>query len=472
MRIVSVDVGLKGFRSSIRMATCAVGHRFHPLCVLIILNSAHLIYFLKGIAMRRTALFTKARSGAQPVRVHPVTTHRCSLAPHVHLRPLHLPLRSTASVTAQTDLKNVRLFHSYALACHLISPPPLPSTHPHPHTPQVIERLMARENLSEQETNASLQALIAGAEPAQMAAFLVLLRAKGETSDEIAGLANAMRSLAIPVPTAYDVLDIVGTGGDGIGSVNISTGATVIAAATGAKVAKHGSRSVSSLCGSADVLEALGIAVELGPKGVAHCLEEAGVGFMFAPSFHPAMKSVALVRRALRVRTAFNMLGPLLNPADAAYGLIGVYSPSISDLMADVLQRLDVKKALVVHSMGLDELTPMGPADVVEVTRGQKRRRYELEPRDFGIRRCEVADLAGGDASVNARILEDAFGGGRGAVADALNLNAGVALAAANVARDAREGVAMAKEVQESGKAGDTLRKWVHASQQAQKDGL
>lgn len=325
---------------------------------------------------------------------------------------------------------------------------------------------MQRQNLSEQQTSDALQALVAGAEAAQMAAFLVLLRAKGETAEEVAGLAKAMRAMGVPVHTQHDVLDIVGTGGDGIGSVNISTGATVIAAAAGAKVAKHGSRSVSSLCGSADVLEALGVAVEVGPQGVARCIEEAGVGFMFAPTYHPAMKAVVPVRKALRVRTAFNLLGPMLNPADARYGLVGVYSTSVSHLMADTLQRLGVSKALVVHSMGLDELTPMGPADVVEVTQ-QGKRSYSLEPQDLGIPRCTVQDLAGGDAALNARILMDVFGGAQGPVADALNLNAGVALAAANVASDAKEGVAMAQEAQRSGRAGDTMRKWLEVSQAA-----
>ncbi len=337
---------------------------------------------------------------------------------------------------------------------------------------QVIERLMAGENLSGAEANTALQSLVTGAEPAQMAAFLVLLRAKGETAEEIAGLANAMKALGVPVKTAYPVLDIVGTGGDGIGSVNISTGATVIAAAAGAKVAKHGSRSVSSLCGSADVLEALGISVDLGAGGVVKCIDEAGVGFMFAPNFHPAMKAISPVRKALKVRTAFNMLGPMLNPADAAYGLIGVYSTSISNLMADALQELGVKKALVVHSMGLDELTPMGPADVVEISQGAARRNYQIEPKDLGIPRCTVEDLAGGDAKLNAKILMDAFGGERGAVADALNLNAGVALAAANVAKDAKEGVMMAQEAQRSGKSADTMRKWIEVSAAAQKQGL
>ncbi|PSC73271.1 anthranilate phosphoribosyltransferase [Micractinium conductrix] len=328
---------------------------------------------------------------------------------------------------------------------------------------QILEQLLLRQDLSEEVTSGALQTLVAGAEPAQMAAFLVLLRAKGETAEEVAGLAKAMRAMSVPVHTSSDVLDIVGTGGDGIGSVNISTGATVIAAAAGAKVAKHGSRSVSSLCGSADVLEALGVAVELGPEGVARCIDEAGVGFMFAPTYHPAMKAVVPVRKALRVRTAFNLLGPMLNPADAAYGLVGVYSTSVSHLMADSLQRLGVRKALVVHSAGLDELTPMAPADVVEVTQ-QGKRSYSIEPRDLGIPRCSVEDLAGGDAKLNASILMDVFGGARGAVADALNLNAGVALAAATVAADAKEGVAMAQEAQRSGRAGETMRKWLEVS--------
>lgn len=261
------------------------------------------------------------------------------------------------------------------------------------------------------------------------------------------------------------MVDIVGTGGDGIGSVNISTGASVVAAAAGAKVAKHGNRSVSSLCGSADVLEALGVVIDLGPEGIARCLDEAGVAFMFAPRFHPAMKAVVPVRRALKVRTVFNILGPLLNPAHAKYGLIGVYDPKISDLMGDALQRVGVEKALVVHSGGLDELTPLAPAEVVEVEAGKPRRRYVVEPTELGIPRCTIEDLKGGDAQLNAQILRDVFGGQRGHVADALNLNAGVALASCKVAKDVREGIAMAQEAQQSGKAGEVLKKWAEVSQ-------
>jgi len=269
----------------------------------------------------------------------------------------------------------------------------------------------------------------------------------------------------------HSVVDIVGTGGDGIGSVNISTGASVIAAAAGGRVAKHGGRSVSSNCGSADVLEALGVEIELGPRGVARCVDEAGIGFMFAPVYHPAMKAVKGVRGSLKIRTAFNMLGPMLNPAGAKYGLVGVYSTDISQLMGDALRKTGMEKALVVHSAGLDELTPMAPADIYEVT-PEGARAYRLDPLDLGIPRCEVADLAGGDREVNAQILRDVFGGARGPVADALNLNAGVALAACKVAGDVKEGIRMAQEAQESGRAGGTLQKWVEVCRAAKAEGL
>ena len=334
----------------------------------------------------------------------------------------------------------------------------------------VIEQLCKGRDLTEDQAKATLYDLVEGADstPEQMAAFIVLLRAKGETPAEIAGLAKAMDAMSVRVKTPYDVLDIVGTGGDGIGSVNISTGATVVAAAAGARVAKHGSRSVSSLCGSGDVVEAFGVELELGPKGIAQCIEEVGLGFMFAPTYHPAMKVVRPVRKSLGVRTAFNMLGPLLNPAHAKYALIGVYSTSISKLMADAAALMGIEKTLVVHSMGLDELTPMGPASIYEASGGSVKS-YEIDPLDLGIPRCDVKDLAGGDAALNAAILKDVFGGERNAVADALNLNAGVALAACKFASDVKEGISMAQEAQRSGKAGETLRKWVEVSQEAKR---
>lgn len=320
------------------------------------------------------------------------------------------------------------------------------------------------------DRNVHVQAILDNADAAQIAAFLVLLRAKGETADEIAGLALGMKARAIAVDAGDDVLDIVGTGGDGAGTVNISTGSTVLAAAAGAKVAKHGSRSVSSLCGSADVLEKLGVAIDLGPEGVARCVKETGVGFMFAPRYHPGMATVGPVRKSLRVRTAFNILGPMLNPASASYGLIGVYSNSLAPLMADAITRLGTKKALVVHSMGLDELTPCGPADVLEVS-GSTTKKYTIDPqRDCGIPKCTLEDLKGGDADLNAKILRDVFAGEEGAVADALCLNAGFALAACGEASTPQEGVAMAREVQRSGKALKTLDSWVALSQECKKN--
>jgi anthranilate phosphoribosyltransferase len=226
------------------------------------------------------------------------------------------------------------------------------------------------------------------------------------------------------------------------------------------------------------VLEALGVAIGLGPAGVARCIDAAGVGFMFAPRYHPAMARLRPVRGALKIRTVMNMLGPLLNPAAAAYGLVGVYSPDIAPLMAEALLLTGSRHALVVHSCGLDELTPMGPADVVEACAAgggggagaPRLRRYSLDPAELGIPRCEVVDLAGGDAALNAAILRDVFGGARGAVADALVLNAGYALAAARVAGSPAEGVAMAQEAQRAGRAGDVLATWVAVSNAAEAD--
>ncbi|GMH38352.1 hypothetical protein BSKO_06236 [Bryopsis sp. KO-2023] len=330
--------------------------------------------------------------------------------------------------------------------------------------PQILETLCEGKDLTREDTEACLEYLLEDGDEVQIAALLVLLRAKGETPEEIAGLATTMKKKATRVNTPHDVVDIVGTGGDSIGSINISTGSSVVAAAAGAKVAKHGNRSVSSLCGSADVLEELGVAIDLGPESISRCLDSAGVAFMFAPRYHPAMKAIVPVRRKLKVRTAFNILGPMLNPADAPYGLIGVYSTDLMPLMANSLVQLGTKKALVVHSMGLDELTPIGPADVMEVT-PEGTKSYRLDAKDVGIPPCEVEDLKGGDRVLNAKILRDVFGGAKGPIADALCLNAGYALASCGVAENPIEGVAMAQEAQQSGKAGDVLSNWIDISQ-------
>lgn len=330
-----------------------------------------------------------------------------------------------------------------------------------------LGRLVAKEDLTQDEAQAALACVLAGAPSEQTAALLMLLQAKGETPSEVAGLAAAMREEMVKVECADAdrLLDIVGTGGDNIGSVNISTGSCVIAAAAGAKVAKHGSRSVSSLCGSADVLEAIGVNVDLGPEEIARCVDRAGVAFMFAQRYHPAMKYVAPVRKALGLRTAFNLLGPMLNPARTPYALIGVWGTEVSRLMADSVLRLGTKKALIVHSMGLDELTPMGPADVLEVSEDSVRE-YQITPAELGIQTCDVADLKGGDRDTNAAILKDVLGGAKGPIADALIMNAGVAIAACGVAKDPYEGVAMAREAHASGASAKTLQDWIDVSQE------
>ena len=329
---------------------------------------------------------------------------------------------------------------------------------------QVLERLFARESLSFEEAGGTLRALLASgadADAASLSAFLVLLRAKGETGDEVAGLASAMLDEMVHVDVGSDlrVVDIVGTGGDGIGSVNISTGATLLTAACGCPVAKHGNRSVSSMCGSADVLEAMQVAVDLSPTSVAKTIRECGIGFMFAPRYHPAMAQVVPVRKAIKVRTAFNLLGPMLNPAGTTHALIGTYNEDVMPLMAAALQKLGHQKSIVVHSMGLDEVSPLGPARFMEVT-PESIETYTFDPLDYGFKRCTVDDLKGGDRFVNADMLKECLGGKQCAASDALVLNAGVALAACDFAAGVEEGLEMAREVQKQGKGLKVLEEW------------
>ena len=277
-----------------------------------------------------------------------------------------------------------------------------------------------------------MTAICAGeCDPLQISAFLVLLRAKGENSVELSSLVRVMRSHALPVasPGGRPLLDIVGTGGDGHDTVNISTAAAVVCAACGVSVGKHGNRSVSSKSGSADVLEELGV-VMLAPEHIGRCIEEAGVAFMFAPKFHPAMKHVVPVRKALKVRTVFNILSPLINPANAQRLCLGVYHPDLLDLYGEVLVALDVEKALVVHCCGLDELAPIGVAEAIEVTRGEGMVRRKIDCTAMGLKKCEILDLKGGDCKRNAEILRDVFAGGQmdSAITETIALNAGAGL--------------------------------------------
>ncbi len=322
-----------------------------------------------------------------------------------------------------------------------------------------IARLVDGHSLSREEARRVMGEIMGGeATPAQIGAFLAALRAKGETADEIAGCAEAMREHVVPVhPRRSDLVDTAGTGGDGGGTLNISTAAAIVAAAAGAGVAKHGNRAVSSASGSADVLEALGFRLELEPDRIAESIDELGFGFMFAQLHHPAMKHAAPVRKELATRTVFNILGPLTNPAGARAQVIGVYAPGLVRTIAEVVAQLGADRAFVVHGYaGIDELSPAGPNLVCEVIGGEVVDRT-VDATDLGLDRCDPDDLRGGSPEENARSIRDVFAGARGGQRDAILLNAAGAIAAAGHAADLREGLALATEAVDTGAAGARL---------------
>ncbi|HLX32318.1 MAG TPA: anthranilate phosphoribosyltransferase [Gaiellaceae bacterium] len=332
---------------------------------------------------------------------------------------------------------------------------------------EVVSRLLDGHDLTRDEARATMQEIMAGeATQAQIAGFLVALRAKGETADEIAGCAEAMREHVLHVsPRRTDLVDVVGTGGDGANTYNISTAAALVTAAAGAAVAKHGNRAASSQTGSADVLEALGFRLELPPERIERSIDELGFGFLFAQAHHPAMRHAAPVRRELATRTVFNVLGPLTNPAGARALVLGVYSPELARTLAQALVQLDATRAYVVHGAGgIDELSPCGPNFVCEVENGAVRE-YELDPLELGIERCEPEELRGGDPQTNAAALRDVFDGADGGHRSAVILNAAGGIAAAGHAADLREGIARAREAIDSGEARKRLNELVEFSQ-------
>lgn len=324
-----------------------------------------------------------------------------------------------------------------------------------------LNRLLAGEDLAEQEA-ADLMRLLAdeALPPAMSAALLIALRVKGESADELRGFANAMRDLAneVSLPGNTPVIDIVGTGGDDSGSVNISTGTSLLAAACGLMVIKHGNRSVSSRSGSADVLEALGIPIPGDPDTAADCAKRCGFSFLFAPYFHPAMKAIAPVRAALGVRTVFNILGPLTNPARPLYYVIGAFDVPTARLIADALAGMPIERAFVIHGdPGWDEATPLGRFTLFDVRPGEviEERR---DPLDYGFARCRPADLAGGDAAFNAAALEAVLNGEDcGPHRDALVLGAALALEVTGRAAGPADGIAQANAALDSGAAGTLL---------------
>ena len=324
---------------------------------------------------------------------------------------------------------------------------------------QALAKLLEGESLTRGDARAAMETIMQGdATPAQIGGFLVALRLKGETPDEIAGCAEAMREHVVRVsPQRQDLVDTAGTGGDGARTFNISTAAALVAAAAGAGVAKHGNRAVSSASGSADVLEALGFELDLPGERIERSIDELGFGFLFAPTHHPAMRHAAPVRRELAARTVFNVLGPLTNPAGARAQVVGVYSSALVRTIADVLVQLDARRAFVVHGAGgVDELSPAGPNLVCEVVEGSVRER-QIDPVELGVPRCEPAELRGGSASENAAAIRDVFGGANGGRRSAILLNAAGALAAAGQARDLREGIELAREALDSGAAAARL---------------
>lgn len=323
-----------------------------------------------------------------------------------------------------------------------------------------LQTLINQQPLTREHSRAAINAMLEQEITAeQSAALLVLLRSKRETADEILGVIDALQAQMLPVPTDMALVDIVGTGGDQAGTVNISTGAAILAASCGVPIAKHGNRSVSSACGSADVLEALGIDIHMPTPRLIECLTMLNIGFCFAPQYHTVLAKLRTIRNHLAIPTVLNMVGPFLNPAKARHLLLGVYSVSLLPVFADILVHLNLGKSVLVHGNGLDELSCCGATQVIEVENG-KQRHYEIHPEDFGLQVCSIEDLKGGDAVKNAELLAHALHGKPGAITDTILLNAAMAIYLYGLTDNLAAALAQARQALHAGKAIKLLTQW------------
>jgi len=343
---------------------------------------------------------------------------------------------------------------------------------------EAIRKAVDRKDLTREEAFAVMDAIMSGqATDAQIASFLTALRMKGETVEELIGFARVMREKVSPVKTRHRVqaslsgtdremlVDTCGTGGDATGTFNVSTATAFVVAGAGVPVAKHGNRSVSSLCGSADVVEALGVRLDLSPERVGKCVDEVGIGFCYAPLLHKAMKYVMPARKEIRIRTVFNILGPLTNPAHAPAQIIGVYDGKLTEVMARVLKELGAVRAFVVHGEdGLDEISTTSESRISELRHNQVQT-YTVRPEDFGLTRTRMAELQGGSAADNAEIIRHILKGERGPKRDIVVLNAGAAIAAGGKAEDIGAGVALAQRSIDSGAALEKLNRLIEFCQ-------
>ncbi len=337
--------------------------------------------------------------------------------------------------------------------------------------PALLTLLLDRHHLTSDQARAAMATILSGdATPAQLIAFIVALRAKGESAAELSGLLDAVLASASIVPLSDDQrnnsIDIVGTGGDNSHSINVSTMAAIVTAAAGVPVCKHGARAASSKCGTADVLEQLGVAIALSPEGVKHCIDTASIGFCLAPSFHPAFRFAAPARREIGIPTVFNLLGPMANPGRVRRQVIGVANAAFAARMIETLRSHGSVRAWVVHGGGLDELTTTGTSEVLELENGEIRH-FTVDPLDLGIAPAHYEDLRGGDPAHNANVVRNVLSGAKGPHRDIVVLNAGAGLVVSGMVNTLAEGVKVAEATIDSGAGATTLERFVTASQEA-----